>query len=149
MRTLSVEDDFTSRLLLQELLKPYGPTHVAVNGQEAVYAVRAGMDAGDPYDLVCLDIMMPEMDGHQACKEIRAVEEERGILSSDGVKIVMTTALGDTKNSFAAFWNLCDGYLVKPIHKAMLLEGLRKLGLPRSGSGDVMKSRQAGSQAGR
>ena len=82
MKTLLVEDDFTSRLLLQELLKPYGATHVAVNGKEAVLAVRAGMDAGDPYNLVCLDIMMPEIDGHQACTEIRSLEEQRGILST-------------------------------------------------------------------
>jgi two-component system chemotaxis response regulator CheY len=149
MRTLIVEDDFTSRLLLQELLKPYGATHLAVNGKEAVEAVRAAMDASDPYDLVCLDIMMPEMDGHQACKAIRSLEEQRGILSSDGVKILMTTALGDAKSSFAAFWNLCDGYLVKPIEKAMLLEGLRKLGLPDGFHAGVTNSRRAGSQAGR
>ena len=78
MKTLIVEDDFTSRLLLQELLKGYGPAHVAVNGKEAVEAARMAMDAGEPYDLICLDIMMPEMDGHGALKEIRAQEEARG-----------------------------------------------------------------------
>jgi two-component system chemotaxis response regulator CheY len=129
MQTLIVEDDFTSRLLLQELLKKYGSTHIAVNGKEAVEAVRAGMDAGHPYDLICLDIMMPEMDGHEACKQIRDMEEKRGILSTHGAKIVMTTALGDTKSSFGAYWNLCDGYLVKPIQKAKLARELQKLGL--------------------
>jgi response regulator of citrate/malate metabolism len=38
MKTLIVEDDFTSRLLLQEFLKSYGPFHIAVNGKEAVEA---------------------------------------------------------------------------------------------------------------
>ena len=129
MQTLIVEDDFTSRLLMQELLKKYGSAHIAANGKEAVEAVRASMDAGHPYDLICLDIMMPEMDGHEACRQIRAIEEERGILSTHGAKILMTTALGDAKSSFGAFWNLCDGYLVKPIQKARLTRELEKLGL--------------------
>jgi len=129
MKTLIVEDDFTSRLLLQELLKGYGPSHVAVNGKEAVEATRLALEAGEPYDLICLDIMMPEMDGQQALRNIRAQEEARGIISSNGAKIVMTTALGDIKNVRAAYFGLCHGYLTKPIQKANLLEELRKLGL--------------------
>lgn len=129
MKTLIVEDDFTSRLLLQELLKSYGPSHIAVNGKEAVEAVRVAMDANEAYDLICLDIMMPEMDGQEALRKIREQEEARGILSSHGAKIVMTTALGDLKNVKAAYMSLCDAYLTKPIQKAKLIEELRKLGL--------------------
>ncbi len=129
MKTLIVEDDFTSRLLLQELLKGYGPSHVAVNGKEAVEAVRAALEANEPYDLICLDIMMPEMDGQEALREIRALEDARGITSSYGAKIIMTTALGDLKNVSAAYGSLCDAYLVKPIEKVKLREELNKLEL--------------------
>jgi CheY-like chemotaxis protein len=73
MKTLIVEDDFTSRLLLQEFLKSYGPTHVAVNGREAVDAVRAALEAGERYSLICLDIMMPLVDGHEALRQIRSL----------------------------------------------------------------------------
>ena len=129
MKTLIVEDDFTSRLLLQELLKSYGPSHIAVNGREGVEAVRLALEGNEPYDLICLDIMMPEMDGQEALRQIRDQEEARGILSSDGAKIVMTTALADSKNLISAYRSLCDAYLTKPIEKAKLLEELRKLGL--------------------
>jgi two-component system, chemotaxis family, chemotaxis protein CheY len=129
MRTLVVEDDFTSRLLLQELLRSHGPSHIAVNGQEAVEAVRLALEAKAPYDLICLDIMMPKLDGHAALKQIRALEEANGTWSSHGAKVVMTTALGDMKNVNAAFGNLCDAYLVKPIDKTKLLETLRQLAL--------------------
>ena len=129
MKTLIVEDDFTSRLLLQELLKSYGPSHIAVNGKEAVEAVRIALEAKEHYDLICLDIMMPEMDGQQALREIRNIEEAQGVFSSDGAKIVMTTALGDLKNVIAAYKSLCDAYVSKPIRKAKLLEELRKLKL--------------------
>src|SRR5664279_3297425 len=114
MKTLIVEDDFTSRLYLQELLKGYGPTHIAVSGKEAIEATHLALEGGEPYNLICLDIMLPEMDGQHALKGIRALEEARGLLSTTGgAKIVMTTALNDMKNACGAFHSLCDAYLVK------------------------------------
>ncbi|MEI6034846.1 MAG: response regulator [Verrucomicrobiae bacterium] len=131
MKTLIVEDDFTSRLVLQTFLKDHGPTHIAVNGKEAVEAVRMALEAGDPYNLICLDIMMPEMDGQEALKEIRSMEEAKGTISSMGAKIIMMTILGDMKNICHAYSSLCDAYLLKPIGQQKLLEELRKLGLIR------------------
>jgi two-component system, chemotaxis family, chemotaxis protein CheY len=115
------------RLLLQMLLTKYGECHIAVNGAEAVLAFRMALDAGRPYDLICLDIMMPEMDGQAALKEMRTLEEARGIVSAHGAKIIMTAALGDVKNVAAAYQELCDGYLVKPIDKAKLIGLLAEL----------------------
>ncbi len=129
MKTLIVEDDFTSRLLLQEIMKAYGPVHIAVNGKEAVAAVKMALDAQEPYHLICLDIMMPVMDGQAALKQIREMETAQAIFSSDGAKIVMTTALNDLKNIGSAFNSLCDAYLTKPVRKDKLLEELRKLKL--------------------
>jgi two-component system chemotaxis response regulator CheY len=129
MKTLIVEDDFTSRLVLQEFLNPYGPSHIAVNGTEAVEAVRTALEAGEHYDLVCLDIMMPEMDGQTALKRIRDLEEARGILFTKAAKIVMTSALHDVKNIVGAFSGMCDAYLIKPIDRARMLDEMRKLKL--------------------
>jgi len=126
MKTLIVEDECTGRLLLQELLKEYGPTHIAVDGQEAVDAARAALDAGEPYELICLDIMMPRMNGHQALKEIRAMEEAKGLISTEGARIIMTTALKDLKNVSEAYKSLCDKYLVKPIRMESLMDALRE-----------------------
>jgi len=129
MRTLIVEDDFTSRLLLQTFLARYGDCHVAVNGKEAVEAFRMAIDRGQTYHLICMDIMMPEMDGRTAVKEIRALEEAAGTLSSSGVKIVMITALDDVKNVVESFKSLCDAYLFKPIDTAKLVGQLQALQL--------------------
>lgn len=129
MKTLIVEDDFTCRLLLQEFLKEYGASHIASNGKEAIDAVRIALQSGEPYDLICLDIMMPGVDGQTALRHIRALEEENGIRSTQGAKIVMTTALGDAKNVSASYWNLCDSYLIKPVEKDKLVGELRKLNL--------------------
>ena len=129
MKTLIVEDDFVSRMLLQKFLAGFDLPHIAINGQEAVDAVRVALEENQPYDLICLDIMMPGMDGHQALHEIRALEEAHGIFSTDGAKILMTTALGDMKNKIAAFRGLCDGYLTKPLNKDDLLHEMRKFEL--------------------
>lgn len=120
MKTLVVEDDFTSRVLLQALMSPYGECHVAINGKEAVRAYCLAWDAGEPYDLICLDIMMPEMDGQAVLQEIRAREESWGFRSNLGATIIMTTALDDAHNIMDAFHGLCDGYLVKPIGRDKL-----------------------------
>jgi len=129
MKCLIVEDDFTSRMILQKLLSDYAECHIAVNGKEAVAAFKAALDSGQPYDLVCLDIMMPEMDGQDALKQIRQLEEDSGTLSTQGTRIVMTTALNDMQNVKNAYHSLCDGYLVKPISKEKLIEEIQKLGL--------------------
>jgi two-component system chemotaxis response regulator CheY len=128
MKTLIVEDDFTCRLLLQTLLSEYGDCHVAVNGHEAVEAVRAAA-AASPYDLICMDILLPGMDGEEAVRQVRALEEARGIPSRNGAKIVMTTSVSDIQKVMRCFDGLCDAYLVKPIETAELLGKLRSLQL--------------------
>jgi two-component system chemotaxis response regulator CheY len=125
LRALLVEDDFTSRLLLQTFLARYGDCHIAVNGREAVEAYRLALDRGRGYDLICMDIMMPEMDGREAVRQIRAMEEAQGIISTYGSKIIMTTALSDLKEVIRSFRELCDAYLVKPIDLGQLLEHMK------------------------
>ena len=129
MKTLIVEDEFTSRLILQELLSAYGPVHIAVNGQEAGEAVRTAIETKQHYNLICMDIMMPGMDGQQALKEIRAFEESKGISPTRGAKIIMTSAKDDMRNKINAFSGLCDDYLTKPIDKQKLLDEIRTLKL--------------------
>jgi len=129
MRILIVEDDMTSRLLLRKMLESLGACDVAVNGKEAVEAFRLASEQREPYALVCLDIMMPEMDGQAALKAIRALEQDAGRLPSQAAKIVMTTALRDIENVTNAYRELCDGYLVKPIVRDKLVSLLKELDL--------------------
>lgn len=129
LKILVVEDDFTSRKVLCGMLSPYGDCDAAVNGKEAVIAFSEALDQEKKYDLICLDIMMPEMNGQDALKEIRRIEQEKNIIGSDSVKIIMTTALSDSKNLMQAFQEQCEAYIVKPIRKEKLLEQLHLLGL--------------------
>ena len=76
-----------------------------------------------------MDIMMPEMDGQAALQAIRRLEETNGVFSSQGAKIIMTTALSDLQNVKTAFEGLCDAYLVKPIDRNKLAAQLGELTL--------------------
>jgi len=130
MRMLVVEDDFTSRKILQKILGPYGEIDIAVNGLEAVQAFFQSLDDNNRYDLICMDIMMPEMDGQTALRKIREIEKDRGIPPAQEVKVVMTTALDDPKNVVEAYYKGgATSYVPKPIDKHMLLHLLKNLGL--------------------
>ncbi len=130
MKTLIVEDEFVSRAKLQKILSAYGECHVAVDGKEGLEAFRLALDDNAPYDLVCMDILMPELDGHEAVQEIRNFEEAMGIKGLNHVKVIMTTGLADGKNVMKAFIKgQCEAYLPKPIQKEKLLEELQKLEL--------------------
>jgi two-component system chemotaxis response regulator CheY len=129
MKVLIVEDDFISRKMMQKFLELYGETDVAVNGREALTAIQMAWEEGVPYDLICLDIMMPQMDGQEVLRTIRNIEAGKGLEGVKRAKIVMTTALRDSENVMAAILAQVDGYLVKPIEKGRLIEDIRKLGL--------------------
>lgn len=129
MRTLVVEDEFLSRALLTGMLSQYGGCDVAVNGQEALEAVRLALASGRPYNLICLDIMMPIMDGQEALKAIRALEKEAKITLDARSRIVMTTALDNYESISKSFWELCDGYLLKPIDMKKITALLNELKL--------------------
>ena len=129
MRTLIVEDDFVSRKILQTLLAPFGLCDIAVNGLEALAAFHEAIRSGEPYHVICLDIGMPGIDGHEVLAEIRSMEESLGIQGLDRTKVIMTSASSDPKDIRSAFRSECDAYLVKPIQKADLLKHLKDLNL--------------------
>ena len=110
MKILIAEDDFASRKFMLRFLSKYGECDVTVDGMEAVDAFTMALDADEGYDLVCLDIMMPELDGYQALKQIREYEKEKGISEEDGAKIIMTTALNEGRNVTKAFELGCVAY---------------------------------------
>lgn len=129
MHILVVEDDFISRRLLCRYLEPFGECDVAVNGEEAVAAVKQAVDQGYQYDLICLDIMMPGMDGHETLKQLREYEKENGLCVGMGAKVIMTTSLQDHKSIRQAFKASADGYVVKPVEKKKFLATLAETGV--------------------
>ena len=129
MKILIAEDDISCQLVIKKMLTSYGVCTVVKNGQEAVKAFIDGHNNSKPFDLICLDIMMPVMDGQEALQEIRSWENTNGISGKDIVKIIMTTALDDNENIMKSFRAQCEAYIVKPIDKKKLIAELLLLGL--------------------
>ena len=115
MKILIAEDDFISRKIINTQLAPLGEVDIAANGNEAFTAVRMAIEANEPYDLICLDIMMPEVDGIMALKKIRQSEAQKGLNP-------------EKSHVMAAAQANCDGFLVKPIEKDRLFDEIRKHG---------------------
>ena len=129
MKILITDDDFTSRKMIQNAVSEFGSCDFAMDGKEAVYAFKLAMKEHEPYDLIFLDIMMPEMDGYEVLETIRNLESKRGIAGDDAVKIIMETALDDPKNIMDAFKSQCEAYITKPLDKRIIIEKMRELRL--------------------
>jgi len=135
VKVLVAEDDYTSSRVMEGILSPVAECEFARDGKAAIEMFRKALEDEDPFDLVCLDIMMPEVNGQDVLKEIRNLERE--FLGKPGrAKVIMTTALAGSGNVTRAFEEECDAYLVKPIRKEKLLAEISSFGLlPSKASG--------------
>ncbi len=130
MKSLIVEDDLVARFMLKEFLEPYGPCDTVADGDEAITAVKMTLDRKMPYDLICLDIMMPNVDGQTALRRIRAIEAEGGVTEAGRAKIIIITALDDPRIAFDAYYRGgATSYIVKPLDRERIIEEIRILGL--------------------
>ena len=120
LRVLSVDDDEINRRVLQRHLEQLGCQVRSVNdGQQAVKAVAMGQ----PFDLILMDLLMPEMDGFQATAEIRRLEQEH---KSEPVRIVAITASVVGKVEQQCNQAGMDGFLSKPFSRRQLVEVLNE-----------------------
>ena len=129
MKCLIADDDLFARKVLANILSDVGVCHATVDGQTTVAAFKAALDQGEPYNLLCLDIMMPAMDGFQTLQTIRKLEKAAYIDDSEGIKVIMTTSMSGPNNILSAYREGCEAYIVKPINKSKLFEEMGKLGL--------------------
>ena len=128
MRILIAEDEPVAARILTHYLSAYGACEFVADGDQALNHVQQALDEGDPYDLICLDIMMPGTDGEEALRVIRAMEEAMGVPPDRRARIAMTTAHDDPAHQAEALEGDADLYLVKPIRRDELHHELGLLG---------------------
>lgn len=129
MKTLIVDDEILNCKLLQSLLKDYGECSIAKDGDLAIQLFEKALKKQEPFNLVCLDIMMPEKDGYEVLRAIRNLEQDYSLQTAQRSRIIMITALSERENKTKAFYENCDGYLIKPIEQKLLFEMLNKMNL--------------------
>lgn len=128
MKTLIVEDDFVPRLVLQRALETFGTVDAATNATEGLAAFNFALQQGRPYQLVCLDIDMPDASGLDVLKEMRHQEVERQVPDELRARVLMTSGHSEADQVRTAFFNRSDGFLVKPIDFEKLKAKLKSFG---------------------
>lgn len=129
MKILIAEDDRTSRIFMEKFMSKYGDCDVAVDGMEALDLFMEAVKKEQPYDLACLDVMMPKVDGLKLLKVIRTLENQHKVPQEERVKIIMMTALADVDYVDQAFKLGCDAYAPKPVDTKKVIEVLQNLGM--------------------
>jgi len=127
MKALVVDDQDINREILSMMLEEFATVTTAGSGKEAIDAVAAAIDQNEPYDLICMDISMPTMQGHEAMQQIRALEGKK--LARRSISF-MVTASSDPEDMVAALvLGECDDYLPKPVMRRTFVELMQKHGL--------------------
>jgi two-component system, chemotaxis family, chemotaxis protein CheY len=129
MKVLIAEDDLMCASILLEFLQPFGKCEIATTGKQAIEMFKMALDRKDPYDLICLDILLPELNGHQVREQISNIEKNSYIPYDKGAKIFITSALEDYSNVIQAFQSQCEAYFVKPLKIEKLVGTLKQFGL--------------------
>lgn len=129
MKILIAEDDRLSRSFLEESMKEYGPCDSAEDGMATLDYYLDSLKNKEPYDLLCLDIMMPKVDGLKVLRVIRGLEKQYGIPAEQHLKVIMMTAIADVEYVDQAFQLGCDAYASKPIDIEKVREVMQNLKL--------------------
>jgi two-component system chemotaxis response regulator CheY len=130
MKCLIVEDDRISSQVVEKMISRYGTYDVAADGQQALDLFKQALESASRYDLVLMDIMIPEIDGLQSVLAMRQLETSLQLPLGLRVKIIMTTALDDPRTIMKALYESdASSYLVKPIRMQALEAELRALKL--------------------
>lgn len=130
MKCLIAEDDRTTSTILKQMISKYGPCDSVTDGTQAIEMFRLACESDSPYDLILMDIIMPETDGLQAVLEIRKIESLMGIALAHRVKVLVATSLNDPRTVMKALYEAdANFYLNKPITPQTLEVALRKLNL--------------------
>ena len=124
MRILVIEDEYVALTKMVDMMSEYGPSDAATNGSQALELFRVAMLQGQPYDLITIDIELPDMNGIQLLHELNEREASTG---KRAVKFIVSVA-STTRNILQAAANHCDAFIVKPVKRAVLAEKMEQCG---------------------
>ena len=128
MKILVVDDEFVSRHKMARILGKLGECHPVDGGNRAISHFISAWKKWQPYDLITLDISMPDKDGIEVVLELREVEEDKGISPEKRAKVLMVTASSDRESVVTSIQAGCDDYIVKPFDSDSVLQKLKKMG---------------------
>ena len=129
MKTLIVDDQIVSRMKIQKIMEGFCEIDAVDCGQAAIDAYKKSLEIKTPYNLITLDVSMPDLDGREVLKTIRDLETNHQIDKDQQVKILMITSSSDKETVLSSIQAGCDDYLVKPLNREAISHKLKKFGL--------------------
>ena len=129
MKTLIVDNEEADRVAVQKILLDYGECDFAENGKEAVNAFQRAWNGGGPYELICLDIQMPVLDGFETLRILREMEGVMSVTDAERCRIFMITADTAVTDRDRARTLGCDAYFLKPIRRGLFMNRLQTFDL--------------------
>lgn len=147
MKILVVDDELVSREKMKRIMSGIGECDEASEGLSALEAFERASGGGAGYDLITLDISMPEMNGTEVLGRIREMERERGTGRDSQVKIFMVTASSDKDTIVSCIKSGCNDYIMKPFSTDTVTKKLMDNGLLPVGRGDGQGREDATSHA--
>ncbi|MHB2155932.1 response regulator [Calditrichota bacterium GD2] len=129
MRILVAEDVQLMQKLLKRLLDPFGEVTLVKTGREAFSRFQEAINSKKYFNLVCLDLNLPEINGLEVLKNIRAAEKLNHVPIKERAKVVVVSSTNDADVVMKAINLGCNGYIVKPFSKDKIINELKKLGL--------------------
>jgi two-component system, chemotaxis family, chemotaxis protein CheY len=118
LKALIVDDSELSRQITGIIIKKIFAYDEAEDGLVAVEKYRQAIKLGAPYDIIFMDIIMPEMDGKKAVRQIREDEANNGLKRSPIIMVSASERIDDIEN-------MVNGLLRKPASRALLNELLQ------------------------
>jgi two-component system, chemotaxis family, chemotaxis protein CheY len=118
-KILLVEDNAENRELMAEILRDVADCEFAITGKEAIRAYNRALKNRRPYNLILLDLELPEMSGLSILEKIRTGESRAGIRLGEGIPVIVVT--GHQRRFLEAYDQGCDDYVLKPINAGILI----------------------------
>ncbi|MBS3821410.1 MAG: response regulator [Planctomycetes bacterium] len=128
MKILVVDDEFVSREKLSAILRHYGPCDAAPDGQTALTMIQDAYRSRAPYELVTMDLNMPDMSGHVVVQEMRHwAKENPQIANGFFATVLIITASKEIREVMESFEEGAEAYIVKPVTPENVAEAVAKI----------------------
>lgn len=112
-RFLIIDDDALCRRMLQTHLSRYGRCEMAENGKDGFNLYQEALATSNPYELICVDLIMQDTNGHRLIREIRDYENDQPTFSHTTIFAVISVDSAYDKSELLRK-EVCESYIVKP-----------------------------------
>lgn len=127
MKTLIIDNNTNPNACLCKVLKDIGQCDVVGGGLEGLKCLAEHLSKEEPYNLIFLDIMLPDIDGLDLIKQIRILEESFGVTPEKEAIVVVVTFKKDEPTILKGFLNGATGWFHKPLKQEFVEASIKKL----------------------